>query len=174
LISFDFVIIYRLDILEEKFDALSRRLNYQFSIINNVSEKFNEFKFLKPHQFINFLENTKRIAIITQLSLSTIIIQSLDLDIEFINKIKVVLSMNLNIDLYITNLQDSTLSREENVQLYLKSYIICEDLIVREGLIYISNDDELKFQVLHSCHDSPVSSHLEQDKTLELISCNYY
>ncbi len=101
-------------------------------------------------------------------------IQSLDLDIEFINKIKVILSTDLNIDLYIINLQDPTLSREEDVQFYLKSYTIHDDLILRYELVYISNDDDLKLQVLHSYHDSPVSNHLGRDKILKLVSHNYY
>src|SRR5438552_12101994 len=49
-----------------------------------------------------------------------------------------------------------------------------EDLVLKHGLIYIPNDDELKLQVLRSCHDSPTSGHLGQDKTLELASRNYF
>ena len=51
---------------------------------------------------------------------------------------------------------------------------MCDDLIFRDGLIYIPNENELKLQVLRSCHDSPISGHLGQDKTLELVSRNYF
>ena len=122
--------------------------------------KSNEFKFIKSHQLINFSKHSECIAIITQLSLSIVTIQSLNLDIEFANKIKVTLSTDSNIDPYIINLQDPTLPREEDVQLYLESYTIHDDLILRYGLVYISNDDNLKLQMLHSYHDSPVSGHL--------------
>ena len=74
LISFNFVIIYRSSVLEGKFDALSRWFNYRFLTRENVSAKFNEFKFLKLHQFINFSENTEYIIIITHFSLSIIMI----------------------------------------------------------------------------------------------------
>ena len=68
--------------------------------------------------------------------------------------------MNLNIDLYIINLQDFIFSHEKNIQLYLEFYIIYNDLILRNELIYISNDDDFKFQMLHFYHDFSISNHL--------------
>ena len=136
--------------------------------------KPNEFQFLKPHQLVNFPENEERIATINQLSLSTTVIQSLDPDVGFADKIKAALPMDSNIGPYLANLHDPTLPRDEDVQLYLEPYSMSEDLVLRHGLIYIPNDDELKLQVLRSCHDSPTSGHLGQDKTLELASRNYF
>lgn len=92
-----------------------------------------------------------RIAIIAQLSLSAVTVQSLDRDVEFANKIKATLPTDPNIGPYIANLQDATLPREEDVQLYLEPYSLHDDLVLRHGLVYIPNDDELKLQVLRSC-----------------------
>ena len=66
-----------------------------------------------------------------------------------------------NIRLYLTNLQHPTLPRNEDVELYLEPYSMCDDLILRDGLIYIPNENELKLHVLCSCHDSPISGYLE-------------
>ena len=76
-------------------------------------------------------------------------VQSLNLDVEFANKIKATLPTDPNISPYIANLQDPTLPREEDVQLYLEPYTICDDLVLRHGLVYIPNNDDLKLQVLH-------------------------
>ena len=137
-------------------------------------QKPNEFQFLKPHQLTNFLEHEEHIATIKQLSLSAITVQSLNLDIEFASKIKAALPTDPNIGPYLTNLQDPTLPREDDVRLYLEPYSMCDNLILRYGLIYIPDENELKLQVLRSCHDSPVSGHLGQDKTFELVSRNYF
>ncbi len=103
-IFFNFIIIYQLNSLEEKFDILLRYSDYYLSKEKDISEKSKNFKILKSDQFINFLKYIEYIIIITQLSLLIIIIQSLNLNIKFINKIKITLSMNLNINFYIINL----------------------------------------------------------------------
>ena len=110
----------------------------------DISKKSNEFKFLKSYQFNNFPKYSEYIIIIIQLLLLIIIIQFLNLDIEFINKIKIILSIDLNINFYIINLQDSIFSHEENIQFYLEFYIIYNNLILRNELIYISNNNNLK------------------------------
>jgi len=122
--------------------------------------KPNELQFLKPHQLTNFPEHEERIATINQLSLSEITVQSLDLDVEFASKINAALPTDPNIGPYLANLQDPTLPREDDFRLYLEPYSMCDNLILRYGLIYIPDENELKLQVLRSCHDSPVSGHL--------------
>ena len=104
LAAFDFIIIYRSGSLREKPDTLSRRSDYRPLKGGDATGKPNEFKFLKPHQLINFPEHAERLAIIAHLSLSTVIVQSFDLDVEFANKIKAALPMDPNIGPYIANL----------------------------------------------------------------------
>ena len=167
LVSFDFLIIYQLGPLGGKPNALSRQVDYGPLKGGDALKRPNQFQFLKPYQLGNFPEHEESIATIDQLSLSAITVQPLNVDVEFACKIKVTLSKNPDISPYLTNLQDSTLPQEEDVQLYLLPYSIHDDLIFRDSLIYIPNDDKLKLQVLRSCHDSHVSSHLGQDKPLE-------
>src|SRR5437667_11233481 len=147
LASFNFTITYRPGSLGGKPDALSRRPDYRPTNGGGTLRKPNQFQFLKPHQLINFPENEERIATINQLSLSTTVIKSLNPDVGFADKIKAALPMDPNIGPYLANLHDPTLPRDEDVQLYLEPYSMSEDLVLRHGLIYIPNHDDLKLQV---------------------------
>src|SRR5437762_13370199 len=95
----------------------------------DTPRKPNEFQFLKPHQLVNFPENEEHIATINQLLLSTTVVQSLDPDIWFANKIKAALPTDPNIGPYLANLYDPILSRDEDVQLYLEPYSMCVELV---------------------------------------------
>jgi transposase InsO family protein len=55
-----------------------------------------------------------------------------------------------------------------------RSYSVVDDLLFRDGLIYIPDYEPLKVQILQSCHDSPVSGHFGQVKTHELVTRNFY
>jgi len=46
-------------------------------------------------------------------------------------------------------------------------------LVLREGL-YVPAVEAIKLAVLRECHDAKFSRHLGRDKTLELVSRNYY
>ena len=43
-----------------------------------------------------------------------------------------------------------------------------------DGLVYVPANDMIKLEILWSCHDSRAAGHLGQEKTLELISRDYY
>src|SRR5205814_6207897 len=130
---------YRPGSLGGKLDALSRRPDYRPTNGGDTLRQPNEFQVLKPHQLVNFPENEECIATINQLSLSTTVVQSLDPDVRFADKIKAALPTDPNIGPYLANLHDPTLPRD---QLYLEPYSMSEDLVLRHGLIYIPNDDE--------------------------------
>jgi Integrase zinc binding domain len=49
-----------------------------------------------------------------------------------------------------------------------------DNLVLREGLVYIPKNDNLKLQILQQFQDSPTTGHLGQAKTLELVSRDYY
>ena len=48
------------------------------------------------------------------------------------------------------------------------------NLLLFEGKIYIPDDKDIKLCVLHSHHDSASAGHFGQDKTLSLISRDFY
>ena len=58
---------------------------------------------------------------------------------------------------------------------YLKLFSLHKnDLMLRDGLIYILDDRNIKLEILNSCHDSKISGHLGQAKTLKIMSWNYF
>jgi hypothetical protein len=46
--------------------------------------------------------------------------------------------------------------------------------LLHDGLVYIPADDRLKVEVLKLCHNAKTAGHLGIEKTLELVSRNYY
>ena len=49
-----------------------------------------------------------------------------------------------------------------------------QDLILFRGKVYVPKDDDLRRQIVHNHHDSPVAGHPGRWKTLELVSRNYW
>ena len=46
--------------------------------------------------------------------------------------------------------------------------------VYRKGMLWIPNDKNLIRQILESEHDTKVAGHMGQDKTIELIRCNFW
>ena len=40
--------------------------------------------------------------------------------------------------------------------------------------LYIPSDSVLKTEILHECHDTPLSGHLGKDKTMEQVKRRFY
>jgi hypothetical protein len=97
------------------------------------------------------------------------------IDEELIQIIRQALSTDSQIGSYLKHLADDIMSRDDDVVEYLKSFSLHkDDLIFRDGLIYISDEDNIKLEILKSCHDSKISGHLGQAKTLKIVSRNYF
>ena len=65
--------------------------------------------------------------------------------------------------------------RDEDITESLKPYTLdAEGILLRNGLVYIPAIDALKLGILKDCHDARTAGHLGQEKTLELVSCEYY
>jgi hypothetical protein len=48
------------------------------------------------------------------------------------------------------------------------------DLVLQNGLVYIPKNDDIKLQILKSCHDSVLAGYLGQAKSLELVTRDYH
>src|SRR5258708_34261082 len=48
------------------------------------------------------------------------------------------------------------------------------DLVMDGGCRYVPKDNQLCHDIVHAHHDSMMTSHPGQWKTLELVSCNYW
>ena len=72
-------------------------------------------------------------------------------------------------------LRDPALPRDEETEEALQPLQLDrEGTLLWHGLIYVSAVDNLKLVLLKECHDAPTAGHLGQEKTLELLSRNYY
>ena len=49
-----------------------------------------------------------------------------------------------------------------------------EDLVLKEGKVYVPKDEELKAEVIQLHHDVPVVGHRGRWKTVELLTRNYW
>jgi len=49
-----------------------------------------------------------------------------------------------------------------------------EDLVLKEGKVYVPKDEELRAEVIQLHHDVPVAGHGERWKTVELVTRNYW
>src|SRR6202022_2885913 len=74
---------------------------------------------------------------------------------------------------YINHLEDPTLPRKDDVAEYLKPFSLKENLVLREGLVYVPDNNEIKLSILRQYHDLTTAGHLGQAKTLELITRKY-
>ena len=62
----------------------------------------------------------------------------------------------------------------KDVQKYLAFFHLQDGLFLRNDLVYISDQDQIKLKILQSLHDSRTAGHLSQVKTLKLVNRNYY
>jgi hypothetical protein len=70
--------------------------------------------------------------------------------------------------------------QDDRYQLFINTNPEDKDRVIQEGLIYfkgrlqVPNVEELRLEIAESEHDSKVARHFGQEKTLELISRNFY
>jgi len=48
-----------------------------------------------------------------------------------------------------------------------------ENLVLKEGKVYVPKDEELRVEVIQLHHDVPVAGHRGRWKTVELVTRNY-
>ena len=49
-----------------------------------------------------------------------------------------------------------------------------EDLVLKEGKVYVPKDEELRVEVIWLHHDIPAAGHRRRWKTVELVTRNYW
>jgi hypothetical protein len=169
--KFDFVIVFRPGKRQGKPDALSRRPDYRPRGGEDRAAAQDKSIFLKTDQFDTFfLEHPST----NTLTLNANRAQVFNTDDDLAQAIKTALPEDRNIGPHLENLHNPDLERTEEVKELLEPFSMQEGLVLWNGLVYIPQDDEIKLQILKSCHDSITAGHLGQAKTLELISRDYY
>ena len=49
-----------------------------------------------------------------------------------------------------------------------------DELVLKEGKMYIPKDEELRLEIIWLYHDTLIAEHREQQKTVELVTRNYW
>jgi Reverse transcriptase (RNA-dependent DNA polymerase)/RNase H-like domain found in reverse transcriptase/Integrase zinc binding domain/Chromo (CHRromatin Organisation MOdifier) domain/Integrase core domain len=167
---FDFVIVFRPGKQGGKPDALSRRPDY---MSQEEDRDVRTMAFLKPEQVDTSLLRPE--TALQRVKLNRIVTEVMDIDEGLAESIRQALPADKQIGTYLNHLADDNLPRDDDVAEYLKPFSLHKDgLVLRDGLIYVPDEGKIKLQILKSCHDSKVSGHLGQAKTLEIVSRNYF
>ena len=173
---FNFTIVFRPGKQGGKPDALSRRPDYTLG--KDASER--TMTFLRPEQVDTSLlphddpvlasyclaaaEATPAVGAITIGGNETLAAQIRD-----------ALEHDEAVSPLLPYLRDPVLPRDEETEEALQRFRLDrEGTLLRHGLIYVPAVDHLKLALLKECHDAPTAGHLGQEKTLELLSRNYY
>ena len=169
---FDFKIVFRPGKQGGKPDALSRRLDYTLG--NDVSER--TMTFLKPEQVDTTLLPADDPILASYILFSANITAiSMKRDEARVLSIRNTLEEDAEVSPLLPYLRDPTLPRDDDMTETLDPFALDEEgLLLRNGLIYIPAVDTLKLEILKDCHDAKTAGHLGQEKTLELVSRNYY
>ena len=131
-----------------KVDRLSRRLDWKVSI-----EKDNENQVFIKDNWIR--------------SMQEVVIEGLEVDI--VEKIKKAKSRD----------EDTVRVVEEMKKVGVKElrgeeWKLEGDLVLKEGKVYVSKDEELRAEVIQLHHDVPVAGHGGRWKMVELVTRNYW
>jgi len=170
---FDFIIVFRPGKLSGKPDALSRRPDHMHGELSIPTQATT---FLRPDQVdTSLLDPLTFDANSGIFALNTTVSRSMDVDNELAESIKTSLPDDRNIGPYLHLLREPTQPREDDVKAFLEPFSLHDDgLVLHNGLVYIPENDDLKLQILRSRHDSYTAGHLGHEKTIELITRDYY
>ena len=173
---FDFVIQFRPGVEAGKPDALSRRPDYWPKGGGDPATR-NEFTFLKPEQMEGFPSeelSNKETPSEANYMVCAAVAQSLDIDQDLGAAISAALPMDPDIGPYLEQLRNPELPRDEETQDYLEPFKFLGNVVLHHGLVYVPNSEELKLRILRMHHDATPAGHLGQEKTLELVTRNFY
>ena len=92
-----------------------------------------------------------------------------------VTAIRNALEQDDNVSPLLPYLRNTALPCSEDIAESLEPYTLdVEGLLLRNGLVYIPAVDALKLEILKDCHDAKTAGHMGQEKTLELVLCNYH
>jgi len=170
--KFDFVIVFRPGRDGGKPDALSRRPDYA----EQARSEDRTMTFLRPNQVDTSAIAGELKAPLEQAEVAARNVKTgVGDDAGLENKIRDALQEDPDVQEYLRYLREPTLLRNEELRDALEPFTLEEDgLLLHDGLVYVPANDTIKLEILRSCHDSRAAGHLGQEKTLELVSRDYY
>ena len=155
LAGYEFEIVYRPGQRNGKADALSRR--HDFRPEKGENDLRNIKSVIRPDQFIL---GTSSLTSVSAQSFRDRIIECLQTDDFF-----------LSVSKY---LDDQTLERPPEVNARLNSLSVKNNVLLRDGKLYVPDNESLRLDIFRKCHDSPAAGHYGHQKTFELVSRNFW
>ena len=145
---FDFTLKHVPGTKMRKADRLSKRPDQKISIENDNKNQV----FIKDHWLCN---------------LSEVVIEELEVDI--LERIKIARSKDKEVVRVVEEIKKAGVKvlRGEEWQ-------IEEDLVLKEGKVYMLKDEALRVEIIQLHHDIPVAGHREKWKITKLVTRNYW
>jgi transposase InsO family protein len=167
---FDFKIVFRPGKQGGKPDALSRRPDYT---LGKVADE-RTMTFLKPSQIDTSLLPTDDPVLAAIALFPAQILDAPILD-EFSDSLRTALDEDDTIATILSHLREPELPRSEELMETLAAFALNDrGFLLHHDLIYVPANDALKLEILKQCHDAKTAGHLGQEKTLEMVTRNYY
>ena len=162
---FDFKIIYRKGEQNGKADALSRRPEYRLGEGGSATHQpiLNLFK---PGQLQ--LNSTSTDPVISTATMKRLI-QTSHLADALLDRVR---SAAKNDEKYLETIR--VLLAGESKDKINKNLSTQDNLLWYDGRLFIPEDTKLRLELLENDHDSRIAGHWGQDKTLELMTRNWY
>ena len=131
-----------------KADGLSRRLDWKVGI-----EKDNENQVFIKDCWLH--------------SLHEVIIK--ELEVEIVENIKKARGKDEEVVSVVEEMKKTGVKMLQGEEWQVK-----EDLVLKEGKVYVPKDEELRIAIIQLYHNIPVVGHGEKWKTIELVTRNYW
>ncbi|KAF8696459.1 hypothetical protein RHS03_07869, partial [Rhizoctonia solani] len=105
---------------------------------------------------------------------SEVFANTLEEELEIVTEICSKLREDPSLDQIIQFLMEDADNAPPSIRKAYQDYDWEEDLLWYQGKLVVPNHKPLKERLLRESHDSPLAGHLGQQRTLELLSCNYW
>jgi len=146
--QFDFTLKHVVGSKIGKTDGLSRRVDWKIGV-----DKDNENQVFIKDNWIR--------------SMYKVVVEGLEVDL--LEKIKKARSKDKDIIRVVEEMKKTGVK-----ELRGNKWKIEEDLVLKEGKVYVLKDEELRAEVIRLHHDVPVAGHGGRWKTVELVTRNYW
>jgi len=131
-----------------KADGLSRRLDWKVGI-----DRDNEDQVVIKD---NWMHNLQEVVIE-------------ELKVEILEKIKKTRSRDEDVVRVVEEMKKAKVKKVQGSEWKIEG-----ELVLKEGKVYIPNDEKLRVEIIQWHHDVPAAEHGEQWKTVELVTRNYW
>ena len=148
LLRFDFALKHVAGKSMERADSLSRRVDWAEGI-----EKDNKNQVMLKEEWLEVRAMEQLVE---------------GLEEEIVKKIKEARDKNEKVIKAVEEMKKAGVKMLRNEEWQIK-----EELVLKEGRVYIPKDEKLRMEIIQLHHDMPIAGHGRQWKTVEMVTRNY-